>query len=318
MKTKLWTALIALYIVWGSTYLAMRFVVETIPPFLYGAVRFSIAGAILFFWRRAAGDEKPTLSNWKAAAIAGTLLLLGGNTMVALAEKHIPSSIAALMVGTSPFWMTLFEAVRPHGTRPTWQTVAGLMIGFVGMFLLIGPANLTGTGQRFDPLSLTAVCIGPMLWALGSIYARGADMPKSGLMSSGMEMLASGAPLFLVSVATGELNGFRLGEVSMRSWLGMAYLITFGSLVGFVAYSWLLHNAPLSLTSTFAYVNPVVAVFLGWLLAGEPLSGRTLVASAIIISSVIYINWARQAAKEKVSFEQPTIDKKRFVTGDNK
>ncbi len=313
MKTKLWTALIALYIVWGSTYLAMHFVVETIPPFLYGAIRFSIAGAILFFWRRAAGDEKPTLSNWKATAIAGTLLLLGGNTMIALAEKHVPSSIAALMVGTSPFWMTLFEAVRPHGTKPTWQTVAGLMIGFIGMFMLIGPANFTGSGRHFEPLSLIAVCIGPMLWALGSIYARGADMPKSGLMSTGMEMLASSVPLFLVSVASGELNGFSLSEVSMRSWLGMAYLITFGSLVGFVSYSWLLHNAPLSLTSTFAYVNPVVAVFLGWLLAGEIVDARILTASAIIVGSVVYINWARQHATKSSLVEQKTQAKKRLA-----
>jgi drug/metabolite transporter (DMT)-like permease len=315
MKTKLWIALISLYIVWGSTYLAMRYVVETIPPFMYAGIRFLIAGAILFIWRRAAGDEKPTLNNWKATTIAGTLLLLGGNAMIALAEKHVPSSIAALMVGTSPFWMTLFEALRTNGTKPTWQTVVGLLIGFIGMFLLIGPGKFTGSSQHFEPLSLIAMCIAPILWALGSIYARGADMPKSGLMSTGMEMLASAVPLFIVSVATGELNGFSLGQVSMRSWLGMAYLITFGSLVGFVSYGWLLHNAPLSLTSTFAYVNPVVAVFLGWLLAGEVLNARIMIASAIIVGSVIFINLARQNATRKAPVKPDTATEKRLAVG---
>jgi drug/metabolite transporter (DMT)-like permease len=303
MKTKLWTALIALYIVWGSTYLAMRFVVETIPPFLYAAIRFLIAGAILYYWRRAAGDEKPTRSNWKATAIAGTLLLLGGNAMIALAEKHVPSGIAALMVGTSPFWMTLFEALRPHGTKPTWQTSLGLVVGFIGMFLLIGPANVTWSGSNVEPVSLIAMCAAPMLWALGSIYARGADMPKSGLMATGMEMLASAAPLFLVSAATGELRGFSFGDVSMRSWLGMAYLITFGSLVGFVSYSWLLHNAPLSLTSTFAYVNPVVAVFLGYLLGDEVLEPHAGVAAGIIVGAVMLINIKIQPRVKKEALE---------------
>ncbi len=307
MKTKLWTALIALYIVWGSTYLAMRFVVETIPPFMYGALRFFISGAILFAWRRAAGDEMPTRSNWKSTAIVGTLLLLGGNSLVALAEKNVPSGIAALMIGTSPFWLTLFEALRARGTKPTWQAVVGLLIGFGGVFLLIGPANITGSTQKFAPLSAIVLLIAPMLWSLGSIYARGADMPKSSLMATGMEMLASSLPLLIVSVATGELNGFSLAQVSLRSWLGLLYLIVAGSLIGFVAYGWLLHNAPLSLTSTYAYVNPVVAVFLGWLLAGEALNTRIVAASVVIVGSVIFINWSRQIAVKNSMMEKKSL-----------
>lgn len=300
MKTKLWTALLALYIVWGSTYLAIRFAVETIPPFMHASVRFLISGLILFAWRRAAGDPMPTASNWKSTAIVGTFLLLGGNGLVALAEQHIPSGIAALVISTSPFWLVLFESLRSGGNKPNWQSILGLVIGFSGVFLLIGPSELTGSKQEFNTVSVILLLIAPFLWSLGSIYARGADMPKSTLMSTGMQMLAGSVSLFIVSVLTGELNGFHIADVSMRSLWGLLYLITFGSLVGFVSYGWLLHNAPVSLTSTYAYVNPVVAVFLGWLLANEELNARIGLASAIIIGSVIFINWARQLkAKEK-------------------
>jgi drug/metabolite transporter (DMT)-like permease len=299
MKTKLWIALLALYIVWGSTYLAIRFAVETIPPFFHASLRFAISGAILYVWRLYADDEKPTVSNWKSTAIVGTLLLLGGNGLVALAEKTVPSGIAALMISTSPFWLVLFESLRARGTKPTWLSILGLVIGFGGVFLLIGPSEITGSGQEFDPFGTILLLIAPILWSSGSIYARGADMPKSTLLSTGMQMLTGSVALFIVSVLTGELRGFSFAQVSLLSWQGLIYLITFGSLVGFVAYGWLLHNAPVSLFSTYAYVNPVVAVFLGWLLADEVLNSRTVVASAIIIGSVILINYARQSSAGK-------------------
>src|SRR5512134_860738 len=294
MKTKLWIALLALYIVWGSTYLAIRFSVETIPPFLHAALRFLISGAILYIWRRAAGDPAPTLGNWKSTAIVGTALLLGGNGLVAWAEQTVPSGIAALMITTSPFWLVLFESMRAGGTKPTWQAILGLFVGFAGVFILVGPAEITGSEVSFDTFGIILLLLAPLFWSMGSIYARGADMPRSTLLSTGMQMLTGAVALFLVSVVRGELNGFSFGAVSLRSWLGLLYLITFGSLVGFVSYGWLLHNAPISLMSTYAYVNPVVAVFLGSLLSDEPLNGRILVAAAIIIGSVILINSARQ------------------------
>src|SRR5258706_1028030 len=303
MKTKLWLALLALYIVWGSTYLAIRFAVETIPPFMHAALRFLLSGAILFVWRRMAGDEMPTLENWKSTAIVGALLLLGGNGLVALAEKTVPSGIAALMISTSPFWLVLFESLRAKGSKPTWLSILGLVVGFGGVVLLVGPAEITGYGQKFDSFGTIMLLIAPILWSLGSIYARGADMPKSTLMSTGMQMLAGSVALFIVSMATGELNGFSFGQVSLRSWEGLAYLVTFGSLVGFVSYGWLIHNAPVSLFSTYAYVNPVVAVFLGWLLAGEVLNARIVVASAIIVGSGIVINYARQISARKETLQ---------------
>ena len=255
MKTKIWIALLALYIVWGSTYLAIRFTVETIPPFLSGSLRFLVSGAVLFIWRRMAGDPMPTKSNWKATAIVGTFLLVGGNGLVSLAEKTVPSGIAALIIATSPFWLVLFEAIRSGGTKPTWQSILGLVIGFSGVFLLIGPAEITGAEHKFDTFGVLVLLVAPILWSLGSIYAKGADMPKSSLMSTGMQMLAGSVSLFIVGVLTGELNGFSFGDVTMRSWWGLIYLITFGSLVGFVSYGWLLHNAPVSLMSTYAYVD---------------------------------------------------------------
>jgi drug/metabolite transporter (DMT)-like permease len=299
MKTKTWIALLALYIVWGSTYLAIRFAVETIPPFLHASLRFLISGVILYIWRRAAGDPAPTVSNWKATAIVGAALLLGGNGLVAWAEKTVPSGIAALMIATSPFWLTLFESLRAGGTKPSWQAILGLIVGFGGVFLLIGPAEITGAEESFDTFGTILLLLAPLFWSMGSIYAKNADMPTSTLLSTGMQMLTGAVSLFIVSLIRGELSGFSFEVVSMRSWLGLLYLITFGSLVGFVSYGWLLHNAPISLVSTYAYVNPVVAVLLGNLLADEPLNGRILVAAAIIIGSVVLINSARKAPAKK-------------------
>ena len=308
MKTKIWVALLALYIVWGSTYLAIRFSVETIPPFLHAALRFFISGAILYIWRRMAGDPAPTFSNWRSTAIVGAGLLLGGDGLGAWAEQSVPSGIAALMISTSPFWLVLFESLRAGGAKPTWRSIIGLIVGFGGVFILIGPAEIMGGEGRFDTFGIILLLLAPLFWSLGSIYARGADMPKSTLLGTGMEMLMGAVALFIVSLAKGELNGFSFGLVSMRSWLGLVYLITFGSLVGFVSYGYLLHNAPISLTSTYAYVNPVVAVFLGNFFANEPLNARILIASAIIIGSVVFINTARQTRVKTEALQAAPAD----------
>ncbi|RIK30428.1 MAG: EamA family transporter [Anaerolineae bacterium] len=293
MKTKIWIALLALYIVWGSTYLAIRFAVETIPPFLQAGLRFFISGLILILWRRAAGDKMPTRVQWKSVAIIGTLLLLGGNGLVSFAEQRIASGIAALIVGTVPLWLVLIEALRPKGTKPSLLSIIGLVIGFIGIYILVGPSETTGKLQ-FDTIGTLAVIVASFLWSLGSIYSRSADVPKSALMTTGAEMLTGSVPIFLVSLALGEWRTFNLAQVSTQSWLGLLYLIAFGSMIGFVAYIWLLQNAPLSLVATYAYVNPLVAVLLGAWLANEALTLRVLVAAGIIVGSVVFINWARQ------------------------
>ena len=306
MKTKIWTALIALYIVWGSTYLAIRFAVETIPPFLHSGIRFLVSGAILLIWRRMAGDPTPTKRQWISTGIVGIALLLGGNGLVGWAEQRVPSGIAALMISMSPMWLVLFEALRPNGAKPSWRGIVGLLIGFSGVFLLIGPENFNGSSvTQFDTLGTIALLVAALIWSIGSIYSKTADMPKSTLQSTGMEMIVGSAALFIVSVGSGELNGFHFASVSMRSWLGLTYLIFIGSLVGFVSYGWLLHNAPISLMSTYAYVNPVVAVFLGSWLASETITPRILLAAAIIIGSVIVINSGRNLKSEKEPGQVP-------------
>jgi drug/metabolite transporter (DMT)-like permease len=297
MKTKIWIALLALYIVWGSTYLAIRFAVETIPPFFMAGTRFLVSGAILFIWRRAAGDAMPTRRQWRSTAIVGIFLLLGGNGLVSFAEQYVPSGIAALIIGSMPMWLVMIEAMRPNGAKPGWLAILGLVIGFGGIFLLVGPAELTGAGHTLNPLGVGTLLVAAFLWSLGSIYSRNADMPDSSLMATGAEMLTGSLAIFLVSGLTGEWKGFSFSEVTRSSWLGLLYLITIGSLIGFVSYIWLLKHAPVSLVATYAYVNPLVAVFLGAWLAGETLNARILVAGIVIIGSVVLINQTKSKPK---------------------
>ncbi len=290
MKTKIWTALIILYIVWGSTYLGIKIAVETIPPFFHAAIRFLISGIILVIWQKMAGHELPTKNQWKSTFVIGTLLLLGGNGLVAWAEQTIPSGIAALIVGTVPMFLVIMEAIRPNGAKPTWQTIIGLVIGFIGIFILVGPAEISGSEAKLNVAGVIAVFMACVFWAWGSIYSKGADLPKSSLMTTGAEMLMGSISLLIVSLLTGELNNWNVAEVSTRSWLGVIYLITIGSIVGFGSYIWLLQNAPISLVATYAYVNPIVAVLLGYFFANEILEPRIWIATAIIIGAVIFIN----------------------------
>ena len=293
MKTKIWLALLSLYFVWGSTYLAIQFAIESMPPFFHAAIRFLIAGAILMIWRRAAGDALPTKRQWRSTAVVGTFLLLGGNGLVSYGEQYITSGIAALMLGSMPLWLVMIEALRPGGVRPTLLTVLGLLTGFGGIFLLIGPTEIIGSEITYHPLGVTTILTAAFLWAVGSIYSRNADMPKSTLMSTGAVMLTGSLALFIVSIFSGELLNFSFSMVTKNSWLGLIYLITIGSLVGFVSYGWLLQNAPISLVATYPYVNPLVAVFLGAWLANETVNARILIAGLVIISSVILINLSR-------------------------
>ncbi len=293
MKTKIWAALLAVYIIWGSTYLGIRFAVATIPPFMQAGVRFLVSGTLLFAWRRLAGDPTPTRRQWFSAFVIGSLLLVGGNGLISFAETSIPSGVAALLVATIPMFMVLVEALRPGGIRPTLGQVMGLLVGFSGVALLIGPAEFGGA-REFSFLSGGIALLAAFLWSLGSIYTRNADLPESTLLFTGMEMLMGSIGLLLVSTLKGEFVHFQIASVSTSSLLGLLYLITFGSLVGFTSYAWLLRNAPVSLVSTYAYVNPIVAVFLGNIFAQESLGPRILLAALIIVGSVFLVNLAKK------------------------
>jgi drug/metabolite transporter (DMT)-like permease len=236
-----------------------------------------------------AGDPAPTRRQWIAGAIVGLFLLLGGNGLVSWAEQRVESGVAALIVGTAPIWMVLFDAALAR-KRPRWQVIVGLLTGLGGIILLIGPDSLFSGNSRYDLLGFGTLMLAALLWSIGSIYSRDADLPRSPLFGTGIEMLSGSAGLFIASLVSGEWKTFNIAAVSQHSLLGLLYLILFGTLVGFVAYTWLLRNAPISLVSTYAYVNPLVAILLGNWLAQEPLNWHVVLSAAIIIVSVVLIN----------------------------
>jgi drug/metabolite transporter (DMT)-like permease len=297
-RSRIIAAFAAVYLIWGSTYLGIRFAIETIPPFLMGGVRFMIAGAVLYLWVRLRESERPQPIHWRNAAIVGAGLILGGNGAVVWAEQVVPSGITALLVAILPLWIVLIEWLGPGHKRPSIGVAVGLIVGIIGVVVLIGPAAFqpSSTGG-FGMLSgAIALNIGSLCWAFGSIYSRHAKFPKSALLATAMEMLTGGAMLLLLGLIVGEHKNFDLANVSARSLAGFAYLTAVGSLVAFTAYIWLLQHQPPSRISTYAYVNAVVAVFLGWAIAGEPLSLRTVIAAAIIIGAVALITTARSSS----------------------
>jgi drug/metabolite transporter (DMT)-like permease len=294
----IWAAMISVYIVWGSTYLAIRFAVQTMPPFLMAAARFLIAGAVLFVFRRARGDAAPSDREWRSAIIIGLLLLVGGNGVVVWAEQRVSSGHAALLVGASPLWMVLIDSLRPGGRRPGWLAVVGVLVGFAGSILLIGPG--ASSADRIDLAGAGALIFATLSWASGSLYSRKAALPPSPLLGTSMEMLIGGLGLLVLGTLTGEWGRLHLSAFAPQSWWGLAYLIVFGSWVGFGSYTWLLRVAPTSLVSTYAYVNPIVAVLMGNWLAAEPFTPRTSIAAAIIVGSVALTTIANQNIKRRV------------------
>ena len=257
-----------------------------------------LAGTILYVFMRSRGQPRPTLTQWRSTAIVGAFLILGGNGAVAWAEQFVPSGMAALIIAILPFWIAIIDWIGPAKTRPTPGIAIGVIVGIVGILILIGPAALdtsgaSGTGFLKGALVLV---VGNLSWALGTIYSRHAKLPKSAFVATGMEMLCGGAFLLILALITQEHTQFDLANVSARSIAGFVYLTAIGSLVGFTAFIWLIQHQPAARVATYAYVNPVVAVFLGWAIAGEPLTVRTLIAAAIIIGAVALITTARSSS----------------------
>jgi drug/metabolite transporter (DMT)-like permease len=291
---RLWGALATIYVVWGSTYLGIAIAIETIPPFLMLAMRFAIAGAALFAWevvRGGRGFRLPSAREWRDSAIVGTLLLGIGNGFVGLGEKTVPSGIAAILIALIPVWFAVLGRLYFHDPFPRLVLV-GIGVGLAGVVLLVWPF---GDGANtFDLAGVVILLVAPLGWAHGSLYsARKAVLPARPLMATGLQMLLGSGALFVEAVLTGELGRFRPEAVSASSLAALAYLTVFGSLLAFNAYAWLLRNAPISLVGTYAYVNPVVAVALGGLILAEPITPRTLVASAVIVAAVAMIVTAR-------------------------
>lgn len=250
--------------------------------------RFLIAGSILFFWARARGAPFPTRAQWRAGAMIGALLFLLSNGALTWSEQRVPTGLAALLLSVIPLWMVLIHQIERRGKDFGPRLVAGLVLGVGGIVVLVGPSQLLG-GGRVDTVGALVLLGGSLSWSIGSLRARRAALPPSPIMAASLEMLTGGAFLVILGIATGELQAFRVSAVSARSVFGVSYLIAFGSLVGFTSYNWLLGHTTPARVATYAYVNPVIAVFLGWIVAGESLTARTVVAAVVIVSAVVLI-----------------------------
>lgn len=298
MRGRLIAAFAAVYLVWGSTYLAIRYAVATLPPLLMAGARFVIAGAILLAWARARGARRPSRTDWVTGFVSGALLLLGGNGAVVWAEQRVPSGMAALLVAVVPLWIVLLDWFRPGGRRPASMVFVGIALGLVGLGLLLGPDALRGSGD-LDLVGAGVLMFGSLSWAIGSLYLKSAPPASSANNRSGTQMFAGGICLLVAGSIGGEMGQLDIAHASTASWIGFAYLVTFGSLIGFSAYLYLLAHTTAAKAATYAYVNPIVAVFLGWLVAGEPVTSRTVLAAAVILAGVAIITVARDGKVEQ-------------------
>ena len=290
-------ALATVYLVWGSTYLAIRVTDRTMPPLLMSSVRFLIAGSALYLFA-SRGRARPTARQWGAAAIVGAALLLVGNGGVAWAETRIESGLAALIVAIIPLWVALMDRVF-FGRRLSPLALLGLVVGFAGVALLVRP------GGGGDLVAMLALVVTTAAWAGGSLYARGAALPESPLLSASMQMLSAGVFLSVAGLATGEASSVHADSFAAKPVLAFVYLVLVGSLVAFSAYAWLLKNVRISIVSTYAFVNPVVAVALGTLFLSEPIRWTTITAGAAIVVAVVLIVTARAPAQKPVAGEAP-------------
>lgn len=287
-RTAVALALGTIYLVWGSTYLAIRVAVETMPPFAMAAGRFLLAGAVLHLFLQLRGGARSTPRQWADNALIGALLLLGGNGLVAWAEQFIPSGIAALLIGVGPIFIVLTDWAWPGGQRPGAVTAGALLLGLAGVAWLAAPWE-SRAGGALPAGPVLVILLACVFWAIGSIHSRYTRNGAPPFLAAAQQMLGGGVALVLFGWFAGDFSRLDLAAVSTRSWLAFAYLVTVGSLVGFCTFVWLMKATKPALAATYAYVNPVVAVFLGWLLLDEPVSARTFVAAAVIIASVAII-----------------------------
>jgi len=277
----------AIYLIWGSTYLAIRIGIETMPPFLMAGFRFLGAGVPLYLVLRFRGAERPATTHWRSAIVLGVLMLAIGNGLVTWSERSVPSSIAAVIIGTVPLWMTLLEVWPFRRTSITTGAVAGLTLGLAGVVVLVAP-----TGSQVaavDPIAGLGLVIAALSWSLGSLLSRSMALPTSPLLLAAMQMSCGGVVLVLWGTLLGEWSGFDPGAVSLRSALALTYLITFGSIVALGAYAFLIRVTSAAAVSTYAFVNPVVAVVLGSAFAGEVLGPRAVLATVLVVSAVAFL-----------------------------
>ncbi len=287
-RAKLIAAFAAIYIIWGSTYLAIKYAVESIPPFMVGGVRFLIAGGLLYAWARLRSGVQPSRKQWVQGLVLGVFLLGVGNGCVVWAQQRTASGMTALIVAIVPLLVVLIEWLRPGGRNPGGSAILGVMIGLAGMALLIGPSAFMGAGD-IQPMAALVLLIGSLSWSAATVFGKRAAVPSVPLLASAIQLLGGGISLTALSIAAGELGKLEFAAIPLRAHASLWYLIVFGSIVAFSAYSWLLRVASPTRISTYAYVNPIVAMFLGWAVAGEAMTLQTLIAAAIVLAGVALI-----------------------------
>jgi drug/metabolite transporter (DMT)-like permease len=292
-RAKLIAAFAAIYFIWGSTYLAIKFAIQSIPPFMVGATRFVLAGVLLYTYARLSSGIKPEKKHWRDGIILGVFLLGVGNGCVVWAQQRIPSGITALVVAIVPLLVVLIEWFRPTGKRPSGAAMLGVVIGLAGMALLIGPSAFLGAGD-VDPAGALVLFLGSVSWSVATVFGKRASVPPAPPLASAIQLLGGALCLIVASSVAGEPARVELAEISPRAMLAVAYLTIFGSIVAFSAYSWLLRVASPTKIATYAYVNPIVAMFLGWVFAGEEMSARVLMAAAIVLAGVALITRRRE------------------------
>jgi drug/metabolite transporter (DMT)-like permease len=290
-KGRIIAAFLAIYLIWGSTFLAVAFAIETLPPLMMAGVRFLIAGGLLYAWARHKGAARPQPVNWSAAMLVGGALILVGTGGTVWAQQRVPSGITAMLITTVPLWIVLLDWLRPSGNRPDVRVIIGLLTGFAGIALLTGPAAMPG-GMNIDRVGAAVLMIASFSWAAGSLFARRARMSRCPILSTAMQLLVGGALLTIAGAAMGEWTRFDVAAVSTLSLLAFVFL-TVGTIIAYTAYNWLLQVESPAKISTYAYVNPVVAVLLGWSIASEVLDLRTLLALGVILGAVVAINFPR-------------------------
>lgn len=281
-------ALLAVYLIWGSTYLAIRFAIDTLPPFSMAGLRFLVAGLCMFAVGKLSSAPSPTRAEWHGAALIGVLMLVCGNGAVCWAERTVPSSLASLLVATVPLWAVILSAVLPGGSKPAPRVVLGILFGLGGVFVLVRPDK----SGAVDPAGAAALVLASASWAAGSVFSKRVRLPSSPIVSTAMQMICGGTILLFAGAIRGEWLLIHPEAVTLKSVLSVGYLIVFGSIVGFTAFVWLLRNTSAIVATSYAYVNPLVAVLLGWAFNGETPSPRTAVAGALVIGAVALITTA--------------------------
>ena len=286
-RVSLVAAFAAVYVIWGSTYLAIRWGVAEIPPFLMAGGRFLSAGMVFVGLAAYQGAARPTAYHWLTTGVVGLLMAAGGNGLVSWALQRVPSGLGALLISMVPFWVTLADWLRPRGARPPAQVILGLTIGFTGVALLVNPSDIAG-GRTLDAVGAGALVMASLLWAAGSVYSRYAPQPSSHWLSAGMQMLGGGAALMAISAVSGEFVGLDWSTVSTAAFGAWIYVAAFGS-VAYGSYLWLLKASTPAKAATYAYVNPVIALILGYLLAGETLTLWSLGCSSVVVVGVLLV-----------------------------